>query len=64
MNINIKIRDYIKKHGLTFTYVSVETGISIKKISRIMTSKQKLTTEEYEKICLALDVKPGYFFEN
>lgn len=62
MEMNQRIRTYIKSHGLTFTHVAAQSGIDVKKFSRMMTGKQRIGTDEYEKICKALNVDPGYFF--
>lgn len=62
MKIHQNIRDFIKSKGLTFTFVSEVSGIDMKKLSRMMTGNQKIDTDSYEKICLALEVDPGYFF--
>ncbi|WP_366294297.1 helix-turn-helix transcriptional regulator [Paenibacillus sp. AN1007] len=63
MRINKKIRALIKQRGLTFTYVADKSDIQFKKFSRMMTSRQKIGTDEYERICTVLGVAPGYFFE-
>ncbi|WP_375104916.1 helix-turn-helix domain-containing protein [Paenibacillus sp. RS8] len=62
MEINKYIREFIKKNGLKFTYIANESKIDMKKFSRMMTGKQKIDTDEYEKICSSLKVEPGYFF--
>ncbi|KUP22366.1 helix-turn-helix transcriptional regulator [Paenibacillus sp. DMB5] len=61
MEINRRIRKYIKDNGLTFTYVAKESGIGLKKLSRMMTGKQRVDTVDYEKICSALKLNPSYF---
>lgn len=63
MDINKRIRKFIKENGLTFTYVAKESEIDFKKFSRMMTCKQKIDTVEYERICSTLRLNPGYFFE-
>ncbi|MEK4328961.1 helix-turn-helix transcriptional regulator [Paenibacillus sp. FSL R7-0312] len=63
MEINQRIREFIKTNGLKFTYVAKESNIDMKKFSRMMTGKQKIDTDEYETICSSLRVNPGYFFD-
>lgn len=63
MNVNQRIRHYIKSNGMTFTFVADRAGCDIKKFSRFMSDKQKMTTDEYEKICReGLRIEPAYFF--
>lgn len=63
MEVNQRIRNYIKGNGKTFTHVATKAGIDIKKFSRMMTCKQPIDTDEYESICNALELEPGYFFQ-
>lgn len=64
MNMNLRIRKYIKKNGMTFTFVADRSGFDIKKFSRFMSNKQPMTTEEYELICRkGLEVDPMYFYK-
>ncbi|MFB7817385.1 helix-turn-helix domain-containing protein [Paenibacillus chitinolyticus] len=61
--MNMRIRNYIEENGMTFTFVANRSNIDIKKFSRIMNDKQKIDTDEYERICrLGLKVDPSYFF--
>lgn len=63
MNMGPRIRDYIKSKGLKFSYVAELAGFDVKKFSRMMNGHQKITTDEYEQICVkALGLEPGYFF--
>lgn len=62
MDMNQRIRQYIKSNGKTFTLVAEKAGIELKKFSRMMTGRQKIDTDEYELICKALSVAPTYFF--
>lgn len=64
MNMNQRIRHYIKSNGMTFTFVANRAGIDVKKFSRFMSNKQPMTTDEYEKICRdGLQIDPKYFFD-
>lgn len=62
MKMNQRIRNYIKSKGITFTHVAEKSGIEIKKFSRLMTSRQPITSDEYERICKALEVDPVFFY--
>jgi|HigsolmetaAR203D_1030402.scaffolds.fasta_scaffold11786_6 hypothetical protein len=64
MNMNQRIRHYIKSNGMTFTFVAERAGIDIKKFSRFMNDKQVMTMDEYETICReGLRLDPAYFFD-
>lgn len=64
MNMNQRIRHYIKSNGMTFTFVAERAGIDIKKFSRLMNNKQQMTTDEYENICRkGLRLEPSFFFD-
>ncbi|NBI29115.1 helix-turn-helix domain-containing protein [Chengkuizengella marina] len=63
MNMNERIRKFIKSEGLTYTSVANLSGINLKKISRIMLNKQKIDIDSYELICKALEVSPRYFYK-
>jgi transcriptional regulator with XRE-family HTH domain len=63
MSMNERIRHYIKSKGMTFTFVADRSGINIKKFSRLITGRQPMTVDEYEKICKqGLSVEPSFFF--
>lgn len=63
MSVNQRIRRYIKENGMTFTFVAERSGFDIKKFSRLMSNRQEMTTDEYEKICKdGLKVDPGFFY--
>lgn len=63
MNMNQRIRHYIKSNGMTFTFVAKRAGMDIKKFSRFMNNKQDMTMDEYELICKkGLLLEPTYFF--
>jgi transcriptional regulator with XRE-family HTH domain len=65
MDINLRIRKYIKKNGMSFTFVANRAGFDIKKFSRFMSNKQLMTTDEYEKVCKdGLRVDPTLFFKD
>lgn len=64
MEMNNRIRHYIKSNGLKFGVVAERSGINEKKFSRFMTGQQPMTVDEYEKICRdGLSVDPKFFYE-
>lgn len=63
MNMNLRLRNYILENKMTFSYVAERSGVGIKKFSRWMTNSQRMSTDDYEKICIhGLGVDPGYFY--
>ncbi|WP_130606986.1 hypothetical protein [Cohnella abietis] len=61
--MNQCIRSFIEDNKLTFTLVSDRSGINMKKFSRMMTGKQKISTDDYETICLkGLNISPAFFY--
>jgi transcriptional regulator with XRE-family HTH domain len=64
MDINNKIKKYIKDNGLKYYYVAEKSGINPKKFSKIINGHKKLTVTELEIICeKGLEVNPSYFFD-
>lgn len=57
------ISSYIKQKGIKQVYICKKTGLSRHCINDALNGKRKLSIEEYEKICLALQLPLNYFFE-
>ena len=64
MSITEKIRDYLKTTGRTQTYLCRQTGLTSTAVSLVLGGKRRLQLDEYCKICAALEVEPGFFFED
>lgn len=62
MRMNGILREYIDSKGMYYGYIAKRAGINEKKFSRLVTSRQKLTLDDYESICRALNVPPGHFY--
>jgi transcriptional regulator with XRE-family HTH domain len=60
--MNERICRYIKENGITFTHVSRQSGITNNKLVRLMRGNTKLTVDDYESICRALNVEPSFFY--
>jgi transcriptional regulator with XRE-family HTH domain len=56
-----EVREYLKDHGISQSFISRETGISRPKLNMALTGKRKMSFEEYELICGALHVNTDYF---
>jgi len=61
MDIATKIRDYLKNTGRTQTYLCRQTGLTSTAMSLVLGGKRRLQLDEYCKICVALEVEPGFF---
>ena len=57
------IATYVKDHGIKQAYISNKTGLSKHAVSCALNGKRKLSVEEYEVICRALNVSYDFFFE-
>lgn len=64
MHVGKKIKKYINNLGITQTYISNRTGISLPKLNLALNEKRKLTFDEYELICGVLNVDVSMFLES
>ena len=58
MRIYEKLKKYIDEKGIKQTYISEKTKIPANTLNMILNGKRKLEVEEFEIICLALEIKP------
>lgn len=63
MSVNEKIRKYIENNGLKFNFVAEKANISEKKFYRLINSENKISAEDFGKICKGLNVDPSIFLE-
>lgn len=63
MCVGMKIESYLDRHGLSQTHISKVTKIPLPKLNLALNGKRKLTFEEYELICGALEVGTDSFLE-
>ena len=54
---------YMKQKGIKQSFICEKTGLTRHCISCALNGKRKLSIEEYEKICTALNVSYEFFFE-
>ena len=59
--INSKIRDYLKDKGISQTWLSTKTGLSIAKINNIVNSRVMISAEDLKTICNVLEVSADLF---
>lgn len=62
MKIGSNILEYLKEKGISQTFLARQTGIPMGKLNPALHGKRRLTAEEYEVICNALEVPPQRFF--
>lgn len=63
MVVQTRIAEYIKRMGITQAAICRKTGMKPKRVSVILTLKGKMTADEYEKICRAIEKTPNDFME-
>ena len=56
------IAKYIKENGIKQSFLCKQTGLTRHCVSQSLNGKRRLSIEEYEKICSALEVSCEYFF--
>ncbi|WP_019134113.1 helix-turn-helix domain-containing protein [Kallipyga massiliensis] len=59
-----RIKSYIKKQGISVSYLSDKTGISLQALRRILNGKSKLCAEVYFLLCQELDLPLDYFIDS
>lgn len=63
MCVGEKIKKYVNEHGITQTHISEKTGITLPKLNLALNGNRRLTFDEYELICGALNVNTDKFLE-
>lgn len=63
MRVQTRIADYIQRLGIKQAAICKKTGIKTKRMSGIMTGHIKMTADEYEMICKAIEKQPNDFME-
>lgn len=63
MDTATEIKEYLNKNGISQTYVSKRTGISLPKLSMALNGVRRLSLDEYALICGALEVNTDKFLK-
>lgn len=63
MEVGIKIKKYLREHGISQTYISRKIGLQLAKLNRSLNGYRRLSFDEYVAICEALGVSPASFLE-
>lgn len=61
MNVQSRISEYIKKMGIKQRTICEKTGIRVDAMSAILNGKRKMSADEYELICIAIQKEPNDF---
>lgn len=57
------ISSYMKQNGIKQSFICEKTGLTKHSVSYALNGKRKLSIDEYEKICIALNVPYDLFFK-
>lgn len=63
MKMHERIRDYIDKNGLKMNHVAEKSNIELKRFYRIINGDSIMSADEFEMICVTLNVDAQYFFK-
>ncbi|MCL2865543.1 MAG: helix-turn-helix transcriptional regulator [Lachnospiraceae bacterium] len=63
MSVEAKIKQYLQDNGISQAHLSRKTLIKPDKLNLTLNENRRLTFEEYENICWALDLEPNVFLE-
>ncbi len=58
------VNSYLSQQKIKQTYISLKTGIDVKKLSRILTGAQDISATDMEKIAEALGKKQEFFLSD
>lgn len=56
MGVAERIKELVEERGVTYTFISVKTGIPVNSISRTFLGKRRLPADEMVAICNAIGV--------
>ena len=63
MCVGLKIKMYLDDRGISQSHISSKTKIPLAKLNLSLNGKRRLTFEEYELICGALEIDTSTFLE-
>lgn len=61
MNVQQRVAAYVQNNGIMQKFIAEKTGLSPVKVSQILNLNQKMTADEFELFCKALNKQPGDF---
>lgn len=63
MCVGLKIKKYLEDNGISQTFLSKKSRIALPKLNLALNGNRRLTFEEYENICWALEVGTDKFLQ-
>ena len=63
MLVQSRIAKYIKEFGIKQTVICEKTGIRIDAMSAMLNGKRKMSADEFEAICKAIQKSPSEFMD-
>ena len=61
MEVQNRVAEYIRNIGIKQAIICEKTGIRNDAMSAMMSGKRKMTADEFEKICIAIEKDPNDF---
>ena len=63
MEVQEKVKQYIQNNGIKQSFLVEKTGLSKDIVSAIINKKRKMSADEYELFCKALNKTPNDFMD-
>ena len=63
MTAGTRIKEHLQQRGITQTFLSKRAGIPMVKLNQTLNGNRRLSLDEYERICWALEVPASTFLE-
>ena len=63
MEVQEKVKQYIQNNGIKQSFLVEKTGLSKDIVSAILNKKRKMSADEYELFCKALNKTPNDFMD-
>jgi len=61
MNVQERVSEYVLNNGIKQSFIVEKTGLNKDVISAILNKRRKMSADEFEKICKALNKTPNDF---
>lgn len=61
MNVQERVAKYIQEHGIMQKFIVEKTGFNSVKVSNLLNLRTKMTADEFEMFCIALNKSPNDF---
>lgn len=63
MNVQERVAEYVQNNGIMKKFIAEKTGLAPAKVSNILNLNQKMTADEFELFCRALNKQPNDFIK-